>query len=180
MQKNLILVLVFTIFYGSFGCTKESVEPTDNELITTIQLKFIESNNTANVVTATFRDIDGDGGKAPTQFDKILLKANTSYSMSISLLNESVLPVSNITTEVSAKKDEHLFVYTPTPANLLSINITDKDSKGLPVGLAATLTTNTANTGKLKVQLRHQPTGKTGFATIGSDDVNLDFDVEVK
>jgi hypothetical protein len=161
------------------ACKKDPQEPTDNELITNVKLKFTELGTTT-ITTFEWKDPDGDGGAAPTKFDKILLKPNKTYGFTIELFDDSKSPATNISEEVAGEADEHLFVYTPTPASLLTFTITDKDSKNYPIGLKAEVKTTTAGTGKLKVQLRHQPGSKNGTATPGSDDVNLDFDVEIK
>ncbi len=161
------------------ACKKAPQEPTDNELITNVKLKFTELGTTT-ITTFEWKDPDGDGGAAPTKFDKISLKPNKTYGFTIELFDDSKSPATNISEEVAGEADEHLFVYTPTPASLLTFTITDKDSKNYPIGLKAEVKTTTAGTGKLKVQLRHQPGSKNGTATPGSDDVNLDFDVEIK
>lgn len=159
-------------------------EPGDeNELITTVTLRFTELGNTA-AQTFTYRDSDGDGGQAPTKFDAIVLKANTMYMVAIDFLDESKTPASSITEEIAKEKDEHLVVYTPAPATLLTYTATDKDSRNFPLGLAGTAKTGAAGTGKLKVQLRHQPPVngqpvKNGTIMPGSDDVNLDFNLTV-
>jgi hypothetical protein len=177
---SLSLFISFTLFIAS--CSKSSVDAQDeNELITTIKLSF-----TANGLTQTFTyaDPDGDGGKNPT-IENINLKANATYLMTITLLDESKTPATNITDEVSTQRDEHLFVYTPSPSNLLTYIYGDKDSKNLNVGLTGSVTTGAMATGKLKVQLRHQPpvggkASKDGTITPGSDDVNIDFNVTIQ
>ncbi len=175
-SKTLILLALISQII-LFSCKKESVDVSDNELITTVKLNFTEGTTTQTFV---FQDIDGAGGNAPTKFDKLALKPNKNYTMSIEILNESTNPITNTTTEIEEKKDEHLFVYTPSPVSILTVKISDKDTKGLAVGLKATAATSNAGTGKLRVQLRHQPGTKDGTATPGSEDLDLSFDVEVK
>lgn len=175
---NLILALVAVAVVS--GCQKDDDhDHSDNELITNVRLKFTEAGTTT-ATTFEWKDPDGDGGMAATKFDKISLKPNKTYTLAIELYNDTTTPSTNLTSEILEKKDEHLFVYTSTPSTLLTVAITDKDSKNFPVGLSAEAKTTAAGTGKLKVQLRHQPGTKNGTPTPGSDDVNLDFDVEVK
>jgi hypothetical protein len=172
-----ITILIFN------SCKKDDAEPADeNELITTVKIIFKEGSNNKTFV---FADPDGDGGKAPTKFETISLKPNTNYAVSIELLDESKTPVSSISDEVAKEKDEHLFIYTPSPANLLTYTYGDKDSRNFNVGLTGSVKTGSAGAGKLKVQLRHQPEvggkpTKDGTTTPGSDDVNLDFSLEIK
>ncbi len=167
-------------------CDKaEKVEPDDeNELITTVQLNFTESGSTSTQ-TFTFRDVDGDGGNPPSVFEKITLKPNTTYTMTVDLKDDSKTPAEDIGKEVKEEADEHLFVFTPSPASLLNYTYGDQDANKLPIGLTGTAKTSAAGTGKLKVQLRHQTpvngkATKDGTVGPGSDDVNLDFDLEVK
>ena len=64
-------------------------------------------------------------------------------------------------------------------------NEVDADSR--PIGLAGTMTTGAASTGKLKVTLRHEPnkaaagvsTGDIANAG-GETDVDVDFDVTIE
>lgn len=161
------------------------VEPDDeNELITTVQLEFTPEGSTIPK-TFTYRDIDGDGGNPPTRFDTISLAANAEYIVKIKLLDESKNPADDISEEVKAKSDEHLFVFTPAPATLLTYTYGDKDPRDLPIGLTGTAKTGAAGAGTLRVQLRHQPPisdkiQKDGTPNPGSDDVNLNFNVIVK
>jgi hypothetical protein len=164
-----------------FSCEKTEVEEEENELITTIKLKLTEGGSTQ---TFAYKDLDGDGGKAPT-IDNITLKANKTYTLAVELLNESVSPAQDLTKEIEAEKDEHLFVYTSSPATLFTYTYGDKETRNFPVGLTGTLKTTTAGSGKLKVQLRHQPPAngnptKNGTVTPGSDDINVDFNVAVQ
>ena len=153
----------------------------ENELITTVKLNFTAGGTTQSF---SYSDSDGEGGKAPI-IATVNLKANTTYTMTIEILDESKMPINNITDEVSTERDEHLFIYTPSPANLFTYTYGDKDSRNLNVGLTGSVKTGVMATGKLKVQLRHQPpingkATKDGTTTPGSDDVNIDFNVTVQ
>lgn len=168
------------------GCKKgtDPLPADENELITTVTLRFTQMGTT-NVQTATYQDKDGDGGAAPTKFDSITLTANTSYSLTVDLLDESKTPTRSISDEVSKERDEHLFLFAATPVSLLTYTYGDKDSRNLPVGLTGTVKTAAAGAGKFNVRLRHQPPingtiVKDGTPTPGSDDVNLNFGLTVK
>lgn len=182
MNRKLTWMLLAGIVLSFAQCkdSGDDVEPDDeNELITSVTLKFTEQG-TSSVSTFSYKDADGDGGNAPTKFDTISLKPNTTYNLAIELLDESKSPVDDITKEVEEESYEHLFVYTPTPATLLTYTYGDKDKNNYPIGLTGTAVTGAAGDGKLKVQLRHQPGAKNGTPTPGSDDVNLDFALKVK
>ncbi|GAB3328475.1 hypothetical protein GCM10027299_30820 [Larkinella ripae] len=164
------------------SCSDKADEPEpadENELITTVNLKFTEQGTTTTQ-TFSYRDADGDGGQAPTKFDKITLKPNKTYDLAVELLDESKTPADNISNEVQQESDEHLFVFTVNPTTLATYTYGDKDVNNLPIGLKGTLKTTAAGTGKLRVQLRHQSNSKNGTAAPGSDDVNLEFDLTVQ
>lgn len=182
MNRKLTWMLLFgvaTLFTQCKDSGDEVEVDDENELITSVTLKFTESG-TNTVTSFSYKDPDGDGGNAPTKFDTISLKANTSYTLAVEFLDESKTPVDNITEEITEKSDEHLLVFTPSPASLLTYTYGDKDKNNYPIGLTGTAKAGAAGTGKLKVQLRHQPNAKNGTPGPGSDDVNLDFNVKVK
>ncbi|GGC09112.1 hypothetical protein [Dyadobacter sediminis] len=180
-QKRTLALLLFTaLTFTQCKDAGENVEPDDeNELITTITLKFAEKGTTT-VNTFSYKDTDGDGGNAPVQFDTILLKPNTAYTLTVEMKDESKTPAEDVTEEIQEKAEEHLLIYTPAPATLLTYTYGDKDANNFNIGLKGEALTGAAGTGKLKVQLRHQPGTKNGSAVPGSDDVNLDFTLTVK
>ena len=181
MNRKLTWILLFGVAALFTQCkdSGDEVEADDeNELITSVTLTFREAG-TGTVTTFAYKDPDGDGGNAPTKFDTISLKANTSYTLTLALLDESKTPVDDITDEIAEESDEHLLVYTPSPAALLTYTYSDKDKNGYPIGLTGEAKAGAAGAGKLKVQLRHQPGTKNGTPAPGSDDVNLDFNLKV-
>ncbi|MCE7069459.1 hypothetical protein LZG74_04055 [Dyadobacter sp. CY327] len=175
-----MLLLAATVSFTQCKDAGDDVQIDDeNELITSVTLKFTE-DGTTNVQSFSYKDADGDGGNAPTQFDTVALKPNKTYAVTIELLDESKTPADNITEEVAEESDEHLFVYTPSPSALLTYTYGDKDENNFPIGLIGKAVTTAAGLGKLKVQLRHQPDTKNGTPGPGSDDVNLDFNLKVQ
>ena len=167
------------------GCKKgtDPLPADENELITTVTLRFTQGSNTQSF---TYQDKDGAGGTDPTKFDAITLTANQSYTMTVEVLDESKTPAVNTTNDIRAEQDEHLFVYTPSPASLLTYTYGDKDSRNFDIGLTGTARTGAAGTGTLNVRLRHQPpvngvAVKNGTVNSGgSDDVNLNFPLTVR
>ncbi|KUG06198.1 hypothetical protein [Solirubrum puertoriconensis] len=162
------------------GCgNDDDPEPDDeNELITTVRYTLTPSSG-GQAVTVEWKDLDGAGGNAPT-IGSLRLAPNTTYTGAVTFLDESKNPASNITTEVQAENDEHLVVYTATPANLLTVTRTDRDKNNLEVGLATRVQTTAAATGTLRIVLRHQPGTKNGQADQGSTDAEVTFPVTVQ
>lgn len=181
MRKVSYLLCSVLLVGAALSCKDAEVDPEENELITTVKLEFTSGST---VSTFSWKDADGDGGSAPV-VDKIVLKPNTEYSVKVSFLDESKSPAEDITEEIREESDEHLVVFTASPSSLLTYTYLDKDANNYPIGLSGKVNTATAAAGKLKVQLRHQPpvsgvNVKNGTATPGSDDTNVDFDVELK
>ncbi len=179
-RKSILMAMMAMAMMA--GCKKDEPAPVeDNENLTTVKLKFTESGITS---TFTFKDLDGAGGNAPT-IDKISLKPNKTYTMVVEILDESKTPASIISDAIYDERDQHLFEYVPTPASILTVSTTDKDTRGLPVGLTASVKTVATGTGKLQVVLHHQPPVngkivKDGTFKIGSVDFDGAFEVEVK
>ncbi len=166
------------------ACNKEeqSVAPTiDNEAITTATLQLTNKANSADVVTATIDNLTTtpDSSKATLN-----LKANATYTGVVLLSDKTQTPATDVTAEIKDRQNIHLFVYTPAPANLFTVAITDRDTNPAPgpypIGLTYNLTTTTAGAGRLNVVLRHQPNTKNGTADPGSTDLNIDFPVVIK
>jgi hypothetical protein len=126
--------------------------------------------------TVWFRDADGPGGAAPTEHDTIRLLSGRSYSVALSLLNESnPTDVEDITAEVRDEAADHQVFYTVGGPGL-SVAYADQDDNGLPLGLSTTQTT-TESPGTLTVTLKHQPGLKSSTSTIatGETDVEVTF-----
>lgn len=180
-QKNWLVALAVSSVL--VGCKEADPEAEENEFISTVQLVFTPAAG-GNAVTATWRDLDGEGGAAPT-ITPLVLAANTTYNVSVKFLNETVSPADDITKEVQEEGDEHLVVLTPAPANLIQLTITDRDSRNLPIGLASRAVTAMAGTGMIQVVLRHQPPVngqpiKNGTPAPGSTDAEVNFAVTVQ
>lgn len=183
-MKQLFFSLL--VLVGILACKKDlEVEPTDdNELITTVELVFTDAASVSR--SFKFRDIDGDSRTKPEAFDTLQLARNTDYTVAIYIGDESKGSLEDITEDILEESDVHLFVYKPMPASLLSVQITDSDKNGLPVGLKATAKTQyVAGSGVLQLLLKHQPplngrTVKTGDEDAGSTDLDLSFPIVIK
>ncbi len=179
IQKAFLPVLMLVVLLVS-SCKKDPVNPNDGELITTVKVEFIESVS-GTKQSFVFRDLDGEGGNAPSKFEEISLSANKTYKYEVYLLNESVTPVDDITIEIEAEADDHQFYYTPSfPA--LTISNLNKDSKNLPLGTEATWSTGAASTGTVNITLKHKPGTKAAGDPIskGDTDVSIDFKVKIQ
>lgn len=171
----------------------------DNELITTVTLTFSPQGGGDDIV-ATFQDLNDN-----VSVDAITLAVGTTYDLSVDFLNELEDPAEEITEEVEDEAEEHQVFFLGDavngPANesttaIVTHAYADMDANGNPIGLANTITADTAGTGELEIILRHMPEEsgtavKTatsaadvksgGLSAIGGDnDVDADFDITVE
>jgi hypothetical protein len=165
--KKLIPIFLLLVIFSS--CKKESnPETNDEEVITTMKLTFVPVGG-GTTLTYQYDDADGPGGNAPVQ-DVIALSPSKSYQVSVQLLNKTVNPVEDITTEVQAESDAHRFYYEPSVGSNITVSQLDNDTNGVPLGVNGTWTSGATSTGTLKVTLRHYPGTPPGKET--ADPVN--------
>lgn len=185
VKTKIIALLGLAVVTGLSSCKKdedlvETPPPTQNEeeVITTMTLTFVDDAGVQPTVTATFRDPDGDGGLGADIFDTIRLQNNTTYNVSITLLNETVTPAEDITVEVQEEDDEHFFCFSPSGADL-SIIRTDTDGV-YEVGLQSQWTVGAVSTGTTLISLKHQPGVKDGTCAPGETDIEVNFVTEIE
>jgi len=177
---RLLPLLALPFLFTACDDDKDPAPVDENEVITTLTYTLTPVGG-GTPVAVTFRDPDGDQGSQQPTIGALTLAANTAYTGALTVLDETKTPVENTTEEIREKSDEHLFVYTVSPAGLLTIARTDKDKNNFEIGLATSLQTRTtAGTGTLNLVLRHQPGTKNGTATPGSSDVDVTFPVTVQ
>lgn len=154
---------------------KDNAPNNEQELITTVRLRFTNGSNT---LVFNARDTDGDGGLAPV-IDPIRLAPNTPYNLEVSFWDESKTPAVELTAEVRNEGTDHLICLTASGALPDPIN-PDKDANGKPLGLNSQLTTAATGNGTLKVILKHLP-NKLGTApcSTGETDVETTFQVTI-
>jgi hypothetical protein len=159
------------------------------ELITTVILTAADPLSSGLPSVLKFTDKDGDGGNAPI-ITSDSLKANTTYNISVQLLNESTTPTINITDEVKEEALEHQLFYQLSNSNIgtVSYKPDDIDSKGKPLGLNPILVTGAAgNNGSLTVILKHEPNKEASGISIsnaaaagGSTDLEVSLPIYIK
>ncbi len=176
--KAFVAVIAGGILFQS--CKKEPNPSEANELITSLKVIMTDSANTNNKLVFSFIDLDGDKPNLPTQFDSIVLAPNSTYYATLQLLDESKNPVDTVSNEIIEKANDHLFVYKPNPASLVAVQISDKDSKNLPIGLLSTWRTSGIGKGTTTIVLRHQPDVKNGTEAPGDSDIEVVFPTIIK
>lgn len=197
--KTILTVLVSASFITFVtSCNDDDPVKEDTpEMITKATLTFTPADG-GTVVTATATDPDGEGVQDIEQDGEIHLKPNTSYTLTIALINELAAPTDeeyNITAEVEEEGDEHMFFFSwtnnafsnPTGNGNVdsrddAVNYFDEDANGMPVGLETTWTTGAASAGVFRVLLKHQPDLKSATSTssTGETDLDIEFDLHVE
>ncbi|MCB0545250.1 MAG: hypothetical protein KDC61_06415 [Saprospiraceae bacterium] len=166
--RPVALAMLFTSL--TFQACKDDDTTTEQENITTVEVHLTGPGMDMKFY---WRDLDGPGGTAPV-IDEITLPAMTDNIMChLHVYDESKTPTDNITEEIEAENVDHLFVLTPTGADV-SIASDDTDDNGAPFNLETLWTTGSASTGTLNIKLHHEPTDKANTASPGGE---TDFDV---
>jgi len=180
---NLTLFSVILLSLGLTACDKpgDDDDAGEQEFITKVTIR-LEEQGTQNVVNIIWNDPDGDGRGDFVGTANI--KSNRTYKGTVQLLNELATDPKerDMTKEIEEEADEHQFFYTFSN-NLrpyATITITDRDKRGLPLGLKFDLVTTalpggTASlTGSLNVVLSHYTTiTKTGTNPGNEEDINI-------
>jgi hypothetical protein len=177
IQKLIQIVLVIIVFAA---CKKTSSpnNETEHEAITTVTLVFKQGSNT--FFTYVFDDPDGDGGNPPVRKDNIVLAANQSYNVEITLLNKTKTPATDVTPIIVQQATSHEFYFLPTNVNIATVK-TDRDSNGFPLGFTSTWNTTTTSNGTLRLKLMHKPLikGPADNADKGHSDIDISFDARI-
>jgi len=187
-QTTIYAALLFiTLGVTMSACKKEdSPKPVEQELITTMRLLVTDSMGFN--ATFTYKVENGFGGttQGTVRIDTVKLAPGKNYFVTTELYNEKVSPAENITTEVIAESNEHLFLYQSTPsmgAGSLTFFNGSVDSNGKPFCQTIALTTGAAGNGQLQVNLMHAPTDKNGTtpnASGGETDAEAIFPVRIQ
>jgi hypothetical protein len=178
--KLLSLSLIATLVFSA--CSDDDDAPqviNEEEVITTLNL-FLTPEGGGEVVTFTYRDLDGDGSNP--EISSSALSANTSYTGRVEFLNELENPAEDITIEVLEEAEEHQVFYiledslnaTPTYTGAL-------DNDGNPIGVEFSLEIGDASQGNLTVILIHEGDKNAPGAFEGnlSNEVGGETDIEV-
>ncbi|MGA1414553.1 MAG: hypothetical protein ACO323_05860 [Candidatus Kapaibacteriota bacterium] len=184
-MKTTLFALCISLLVISCGLTDHNHDQdNDHDYATTIIMNLINENNSADTVSALWKDLDGPGGAMPSIIDTIKLKANTSYLGTIQLFNESKNPRTNITTEIAGNSYKHQFFFTPSTviSNNIEWKITDKDRNNHPVGLTYKVQTSTSTSqiGSVNIVLSHYDSmTKDGIRKSLESDIDIDFPVMI-
>tara|TARA_B100001093_G_scaffold509794_1_gene574502 strand:+ start:13236 stop:13778 length:543 start_codon:yes stop_codon:yes gene_type:complete len=180
MKSNFKYLVMGLFAVVLISCSKDddSPEPINEEEVITTMTVVLNPGN----ITLQSQDLDGDGPNAPSVTVSGNLSANTTYSGSITFLNELESPAENITEEVEEEDDEHQVIFVSSGVSL-SVSGLNTDGDGFPLGTEFSLSTVDAGSGTLRIVLRHEPT-KPNDGTLtgagGSTDIDVSFNLTVE
>lgn len=152
---------------GLGGCSDDPVsvpDPPDEVLPNYVTLTLTNTADPAEVITASFRDADGDGGASGT-VDTLRLKAGTTYTALFAAEFRGRYPGTIRDTVIDLNEDyvesatEHQVWYTLSgpSAGSIAVTVIDKDSKNQPLGIASRIVVASGGMGTaaLRVELGH-------------------------
>ena len=177
MHKQLAFYLLLPVFAAlAFSACKKD-DKTEQELITTIELHFTGANNFNQKFY--WKDLDGDGGAAPT-IDTIVLAPNATLNCFTHVYDESKNPKLDITEEIEAESAEHLFIYNPS-SSVVEITSNSVDSNGNAFRISTEWKTTATGAGSVRVRLLHEPDKSAADpGATGETDFDVTFPVVVR
>ncbi|GAB4500336.1 MAG: hypothetical protein OHK0019_38560 [Saprospiraceae bacterium] len=170
--QNLLLLLAASLTLFTAGCDKDD-DGTEQELITKVVVHLTGTGSSLFNQEFEAEDTDGDG-----VWDNIAsldIPANTTFDVHVHVYDGD----EEIDAEIIDEKDEHLFVYKVTGANLV-ISDLNTDNNGEPFGIDSKWTSAAASTGTVQIQLIHEPTDKNAADPGGEVDLDVTFPVKIQ
>ena len=168
------------------GC-KEVDPPLENEeeVIDLVRLTFTPIGGTP----VSFEAVDADGeGPGDFTIPTITLIENTEYTLAIEVENSAA--GTDITSEIYTEGEEHMFFFAWNSGAFSSpagdgnidlredgtVNYSDEDLSGQPIGLNTTWTTSAAGSGSsFRIMLKHQPGTKSATSTSQDGETDIDL-----
>lgn len=165
LQLTTLALIAISVFSSCSNDDGHSHGANEEELITTVVTTLTSGNQT---ITLTSKDLDGNGPNPPVVTPSVDLTPNTTYTGSVTFLNESVSPAIDLTKEIKEEGEEHQLFFQAAPS-IGAFTYTDTDAKGRPIGLAFTLRTAASpTTGTITVVLKHEPNKSASGVAGGS------------
>lgn len=172
---RLFLVMALAVGFFNQGCDKH--DHTEGEVITRFVVHLTGIGNSFN---QEFEAKDDDGDGVFNSIDPITLPIGSAFMCHLHVYDDTKNPVEDITEEIEAESNAHLFTYAVAGANIVVGNL-NTDSNGAPFGLESIWTSAAASSGSVKITLYHEPTNKNSTTDPGGDvDVEVTFPVTIQ
>jgi len=170
--QNLLLLAAASATLFVAGCKKDD-EGTEQEQITKVIVHLTGTGGSTFNEEFEAEDPDGDG--VWNTIPSLVIPVNTVFDVHIHVYDGD----EEIDDELIAEKEEHLFVYKVTGANL-TVSDRDTDSNGEPFGIDSKWTTTSASVGTVQIQLVHEPTDKNALDPGGEVDFDVTLPVRIQ
>ena len=157
------LALFALITLSACGDDEDPNVTNEGEVITAVTLTLFP-NGPHEQVALTWQDADGSGGNPPVTTVVGNLTANSNYRGQVSFTSGNQL----IDAEILDEGADHQIFYE-TDGLGWTLQYSDADEFGAPLGIMTNVQTADAGTGNLTVTLRHEPT-KTPAVAIDNPD----------
>ena len=191
MKTTKLLAILFISALSFTACSDNDDHDHDDhdhgeheDEITQLVYTLTNTANSADVVTFTFTDEDGDGGAEGTTEVSGNLTANATYTGALQLLNlEEGEDVGAELAEEDA--EDHEIFYITNVAGLMFAT-TDVDANSNPLGFDTDVTAGAAGTGDLTISVVHEgkkPNDGTvadALSGEGTTDIEVAFEVTVE
>ena len=192
MKTIKLLAILFISSLVFVGCSSDDDDHDhdhdhEHEEVNTVRYTLTNDNDGNDVVTFTFKDLDGEGGADGTFEISGPLTANADYTGVLQLLHEHEDgDIDDIGAEIAEDEaDEHEMFYTTNIAGL-SFDTTDVDGDGNPLGFETEITTGAAGIGSLTISVIHEgkkPNDGTisdALSAAGTTDIEITFSISVQ
>lgn len=167
-KSYLSIALLGSFLVTATSCGSVDPEPIDETEEIASAVLTLEPEGKGQLVTITY----GEDSQTPTA----VLNAATTYIGNLTLYD----PEGNdITGEISDEANDHEVFYEPSSGLNLTVQKTDQDGNGRPLGLETSIMTNSASTGTMRVVLKHQPGSKGSTSNINEGETDLSMTVNV-
>ena len=168
-MKNILFLLLAVATFLS--CGKENG---DKDAMTTINFLLV-ADDLSDAVQFKYHDIDGPNGPEQGFVTDAVLKPGLTYTGSVSILNGTTTPTTNVNETIMANPEDYRVYFSISPNNVATIDVMDKDSNGMPIGLETRLTTsNQEGDHTLKIQLVRSPDKSATTAAQSGGDIAIE------
>jgi len=183
MKITKLLAILFISALSFTACSEDDDHGEHEEEITQLVYTLTNTDNSADVVTFTFTDEDGEGGADGITEVSGNLTANATYKGKLELLN--LEEEEDISAEIAEDDAEDHEIFYITNVAGLEFTTTDVDTNSNPLGFDTDVTVGDAGTGVLTISVVHE--GKkpnTGIEDAlsgdGTTDIEVTFNVTVQ
>lgn len=190
MKTTKLLAILFISALSFTACSEDDDHDHDDhghgeheEEITRLVYTLTNTANSADVVTFTFTDEDGESGADGISEESGNLTANATYEGKLELLN--LEEGEDIGAEIAEDDAEDHEIFYITNVAGLQFDTTDVDANSNPLGFDTDVTVGDAGTGVLTISVVHE--GKkpnTGIEDAlsgdGTTDIEVTFNVTVE